>query len=105
MELYVADDDFCAKKVLALSAYSDLKLKIKKGVSAEELLKLHPRAVSMVLQTPNGYITQHNTILRYLADLCPASYLTGVSDFHAAQVIKYLIILTNLTVSQQNIIY
>lgn len=90
MQLSLGSDDFCAQKVLALAAYSGVNLSVTKGVSSEGLEKLHPQAKSMVLQTPKGPITQHNTIIRYIAELSPVCGLSGSSEFNAALVDQWL---------------
>eukprot|EP00607_Mallomonas_marina_P009119 CAMPEP_0182422598 /NCGR_PEP_ID=MMETSP1167-20130531/8319_1 /TAXON_ID=2988 /ORGANISM="Mallomonas Sp, Strain CCMP3275" /LENGTH=707 /DNA_ID=CAMNT_0024600779 /DNA_START=50 /DNA_END=2173 /DNA_ORIENTATION=+ len=90
MELLVAVDDFCVKKVLSVAAYAGLEVKVIKGVSQEKLLSLHPQARSTVLTTREGCLTQHTAIVRYLAEMCPASGLVGSSDFEFAEVDQWL---------------
>ena len=89
--LHVSQDDYCVAKAAMTSSYSKIPLVIKKGQTHESLLAMHTDAKSMVLQTQDGsVITQHLSILRYLADLAPTSNLFGTSAFDVSQVEQWL---------------
>ena len=86
MELLVSVDDFCVQKILVAAAFANLNIKLIKGKTEDDLVKLHPLAQSIVLNTNEGFISQHTAILRYIASSCKMSELYGSSEFEAGQV-------------------
>lgn len=89
--LLVVDDDYLVKKVMMTAACAKIELVIVKGQTHAALLALHPDAKSMVLQAKDGSaITQHLSILRFLADLAPAAGLLGTTSFDLSQVEQWL---------------
>ena len=91
VELLVAVDDYCIKKVALTAAICGIQIKITNGVTHEELLSYDVAAKSMILRSSSGdVITQHLAILRHLADMSPMLQLMGVSAFDVAQVDQWL---------------
>ena len=90
MDLIVADDDYCLKKLLIAAACAHVTLEVKLNASSEELEQLEPKAKAAVLITNSGNIGLHTSILRYLGGLSPASPLYGASAVETGQIDTYL---------------
>jgi hypothetical protein len=90
MELLVAVDDYCVAKVIIAASIAGVKINITKGVSHDDLGKVDIAAKSIILRTDLGIITQHVTMLRYIAEMAPVSHLMGVTDYDASQVDQWL---------------
>lgn len=91
MDLLVAvDGDYCVTKIQITASIANIKLNIIKNKTHEELSILDPCAKSIVLQTKEGIITQHNAILRYIAEISPAVQLMGITSFDSSQVDQWL---------------
>lgn len=93
MELLTLNEsDYCVTKVVITAALLDAKLTVK-AVDEDALLKLAPEGVpkSMALQTKDGnLLTQHMTILRYLAESVTAAKLGGGDETSIAKVDQWL---------------
>lgn len=90
LKLLVSVEDFCVQKIIATAEVVGVSVEIEKGVSPEALELLDPKARSLLLQTSHGFISQHNAILRYLAEISPFAQISGVSNFNAALVDQWL---------------
>jgi glutathione S-transferase len=90
MDLFVAVDDYCLQKVLITASLAGVKVNLFQDQDHASLIKLDPRAKSMVLRTSLGCITQHNAILRYLGDISPLCPLVGSSEEEYASVCQWL---------------
>jgi hypothetical protein len=90
MELLVAVDDYCVTKIIAAASAAGVPLPVRKGYSHSQLTDIDNAAKSILLKTKQGNITQHVAMLRYIAELAPASGLAGISSFDTAIVDQWL---------------
>ena len=90
LALAVAHDDYCVLKVKLTAQRAGTPLAIQ-TVTASALAALHADAKSMVLTPPSGPpLTQHLTILRYLAEAAPSASLAGANSMETAHVDQWL---------------
>lgn len=93
MKLYTTNEDYCLLKIrLALSLVGlESELNIELGYAQEDLLKLDSTAKSMLLETKSGtFITQHVSILRYIANEQFEKYLLGTNEIDQSMVDQWL---------------
>ena len=90
MDLLVAFEDYCFTKVIVAASVAGVKINVQKGVTQEALTQIDDAAKSILLKTSSGVITQHVSMLRYIAEMTPAVQLTGVTDYDSAQVDQWL---------------
>lgn len=88
--LYFHSEDYCTLKIQLLVALLGLEVAVEKGTSVEQLKKLDFSAKSVLLQTPGGNLTQHLSILRYLAQSKENSGLFGLAPLDRAQIDQWL---------------
>jgi glutathione S-transferase len=81
MELITGSMDlYCVDKIKVVASYAGTELKVTTtGVEG-----------SIVLQTKEGTITQHNAILRYVAGTNASAGLTGANEFEYAQINQWI---------------
>ena len=90
MDLLVAFDDYCLTKVIVTASVAGVKINVIKGVLQAELIAYDNAAKSMLLKTSSGVISQHVSMLRYIAEMTPAVQLMGATDYDASQVDQWL---------------
>ena len=86
MEILATIDGYHLNKIRRAAQLAKIELKVTTGLSDEALTALHSQAKSVLLKTSSGYLTQHNAILRHIAEASEVSGLYGSSDFESAQV-------------------
>ena len=89
-KLLTSDFNYLTKKVLTAASLAGINLEVDQNVSEESLLKIDPKAKSVLLLTASGALTQYNTILRYLGNVSKLSPLNGSSLFETAEVNQWL---------------
>lgn len=89
MNLLVAVEDYCSKKVEQIGAMLGIPL-TKRQVSLQEIKALDPLASTFVLQTSAGCISQHYAIIRYLAQVTHWGQLYGFSNMENSLVDQWL---------------
>lgn len=90
MDLLISTDiDYVIQKILIAASLTGTKLNVKK-VNESELVKLEPKAKTVVLAANNGSITQHTAIIRYIGDISPLTPLNGLNGFENAQVDQWI---------------
>jgi len=88
--LHVGYDDYLVQKVTATAKIAKIPMVVKK-TTAGSLTAILPEAKSMVMTPASGPpITQHLSILRFLAEATPAAGLVGANSFDGAQVDQWL---------------
>lgn len=87
MELLATIDGYHLTKIRRAAQVARIELKVTTGLSDEALAALHSQAKSLLLKTTSGYLTQHNAILRHIAEASEMPGLYGSTDFESAQVI------------------
>jgi glutathione S-transferase len=90
MNLLVSFDDYCVDKIQLTASIAKLNLNVKKGLTAEELVKLEPNAKSILLEVNSNYISQHNAILRFIAESSLSTQLLGSVPLDRAQIDQWL---------------
>lgn len=88
--LHVAWEDYTVQKVLLTAKRAGVSLVVKR-CSVAELMATNSEAKAMVLTGGSGpAITQHLSILRYLAEAAPAAGLVGPDSHATAHVDQWL---------------
>lgn len=87
MELLVGEGSlaYCVQKVQVAASFAGVEISIRESVSNDELLKLCDQSRGMLLKHEGQYLSQHNAILRLIAQVNPAAGIYG-AEFDAAQV-------------------
>ncbi|CAM9660004.1 unnamed protein product, partial [Discosporangium mesarthrocarpum] len=88
-------EDFRVAKICVTASFADLEVSVKTGVPQDELELAAPTARGLLLRVsrpaaPDMFLTQSNSILRYIAEMRPAHMLYGHTDFESAMVDQWL---------------
>eukprot|EP00753_Platysulcus_tardus_P006174 PLAT14013.1.p1 GENE.PLAT14013.1~~PLAT14013.1.p1 ORF type:complete len:743 (+),score=400.85 PLAT14013.1:1-2229(+) len=86
MKLFGRDGDIKVTKVLIAARIAGLKLQLDTSLSESQLSERSPTGRAPFLETEQGTLVGTNTMLRYIAQLCPAAELYGRSSYDSGLV-------------------
>ena len=90
MRLHAPTKNFRVERVMITARLAGVKLSFEPA-SVAACETLHGGAArSLVLETPHGTLTQSNSVLRYIANLAPASELYGATGYEEALVDQWI---------------
>jgi len=90
MRLHAPTKNFRVERVMIAARLAGVKLSFEPA-SVAACETLHGGAArSLVLETPHGTLTQSNSVLRYIANLAPASELYGATGYEEALVDQWI---------------